>query len=138
MSDKEIKRDENLIAHCGLYCGACPSFMSGKCDGCRGDSAKSAVVYKQCKVKPCCVGNGFFTCADCTIYASTRECKKYNALFPKIASLIEGSDRSQAIEMIKTKGRTELMTFMADRNWVTIKTRDTFFNKRFGKKLNEK
>ena len=30
------------------------------------------------------------------------------------------------------------MTFMADRNWVTIKTRDTFFNKRFGKKLNEK
>ena len=56
----------------------------------------------------------------------------------KIVSWIEGSDRSQAIEMIKTKGRTELMTFMADRNWVTIKTRDTFFNKRFGKKLNEK
>ena len=137
MSDKEAKRDENLIAHCGLYCGACPSFTSGKCDGCRGDSAKSAVVYKQCKVKPCCVDNGFFTCADCTIYASTKACKKYNALFPKIASWIEGSDRSQAIEMIKTKGQTELMTFMADRNWVTIKTKDTFFNKRFGKKLNE-
>ena len=79
MIDKEINKDENLIAHCGLYCGACPSFKSGKCDGCRGNSAKSAVVYKKCKVKPCCADNGFFTCADCTIYASTKACKKYNS-----------------------------------------------------------
>ena len=59
MNDKQINKDENLIAHCGLYCGACPSFISGKCDGCRGNSAKSAIVYKQGKVKPCCVDNGF-------------------------------------------------------------------------------
>jgi len=138
MIDKEINKDENLIAHCGLYCGACPSFKSGKCDGCRGNSAKSAVMYKRCKVKPCCADNGFFTCADCTIYASTKACKKYNALFPKIAAWIESSDRSKAIEMIKIKGRTEFLTFMADKNWVTFKTKDTFFNKWFGKKLNEK
>ena len=137
MNEKDVKRDENLIAHCGLYCGSCPSLTSGKCDGCRGDSEKSAVVYKSCKVKPCCVDNGFFTCADCTIYASTKACKKYNALFPRIASRIEGSDRSKAIDIIKTQGRAALVTFMADRNWVTIKTRDTFFNKRFGKRLNE-
>jgi len=134
----QSRKDENLISHCGLYCGACPSFKSGKCDGCRGDSAKSAIVYKQCKVKPCCVENEFFTCADCTIYASTKECKKYNPLLLKIASWVESSDRSKAIEMIKAKGRTEFLTFMKDKNWVIFKTKDSFFNKKFGKKLNEK
>ena len=138
MTDKEINKDENLIAHCGLYCGACPSFKSGKCEGCRGTSSKCAVLYKQCKVRPCCAGNGFFTCADCTIYASTKECKKYNPLLLKIASWVESSDRSKAIEMIKTKGRAEFLAFMTDRNWVCFKTKDSIFNKRFGKKLNEK
>ena len=136
MTDKEINKDENLIGYCGIYCGECLSFKSGKCGGCRGNSAKAA--YKQCKVKPCCVENGFFTCADCTIYASTKECKKYNPLLLKIASRIEGSDRSKSIEMIKAKGRAEFLTFMTGRNWVIIKTKDTFLNKRYGKKLNEK
>jgi len=138
MNDKQINKDENLIAHCGLYCGACPSFISGKCDGCRGNSAKSAVVYKKCKVKPCCAENGFFTCADCTIYASTKECKKYNPLLLKVTSWVESSDRSKAIEMIKAKGRTEFLAFMRGKNWVVIKTKDSLFNKRLGKRLGEK
>jgi len=138
MKDKEINRDENLIGHCGIFCGECPSYKSGKCDGCRGISAKAAVVYKQCKVKPCCVENGFFTCADCTTYTSTKECKKYNPLLLKIAAWIESSDRSKSIEMIKTKGRAEFLAFMTDRHWVIIKTKDSIFNKRYGKRLNEK
>ncbi|MCL2328466.1 MAG: DUF3795 domain-containing protein [Bacteroidetes bacterium] len=138
MDEKQINKGENLIAYCGLYCGTCPAFTSGKCDGCRGNSAKSAIVYKACKVKPCCVENGFFTCADCTIYTSVKECKKYNPLLLKIASWVESSDRSKAIEMIKTKGRAEFLAFMTDRNWVCFKTKDSIFNKRFGKKVNEK
>ena len=138
MTDKQTNKDENLISHCGLYCSACPSFASGKCDGCRGNSAKSAIVYKKCKVKPCCVENQFFTCADCTIYASTKNCKKYNPLLLKIASWVESSDRSKAIEMIKEKGITEFLAYMKDKNWVIIKTKDSFINKKFGKKLNEK
>jgi hypothetical protein len=130
--------NEQLIAYCGLYCKACPAFASGKCDGCRGDSEKCAVLYKQCQVRPCCIENEFFTCADCTIYASTKECKKYNPLLLKIASWVESSDRSKAIEMIKTKGRAELATFMEDKNWVIFKTKDSFFNKKYGKKMNEK
>ena len=137
ITDKQINKDENLIAYCGLYCGACPSYASGKCDGCRGNSAKSAVVYKACQVKPCCEENEFFTCADCTIYASVKECKKYNPLLLKIASRIECSDRSRAIEMIKTKGRAEFLEFMTERNWVCFKTKDSISNKRFGKKVNE-
>jgi len=137
MADKQINKDENLIAYCGLYCGACPHYTSGKCDGCRGNSAKSAVVYKACQVKPCCAENEFFTCADCTIYASTNECKKYNPLLLKIASWVESSDRSKAIEMIKTKGRADFLTFMTEKNWVCFKTKDSIFNKKFGKKANE-
>ena len=138
MTDKEMNRDENLIAHCGIYCGACPTFSSGKCIGCRGNSPKSAVMFKKCKVKPCCADNGFFTCADCTIYASTKECKKYNPLLLKFASWIESSDRSKSIEMIQTKGTTEFLAYMKEKNWVIIKTKDSLFNKRLGKKLNEK
>ena len=138
MTDNQINKDKNLISHCGLYCSACPSFASGKCDGCKGNSAKSAVVYKKCKVKLCCVENGFFTCADCTIFDSTKKCKKYNPLLLKVAAWIESSDRSKAIEMIKEKGITEFLAFMNEKNWVIIKTKDSFINKKFGKKLNEK
>jgi hypothetical protein len=137
MNEKQVNKDENLIAYCGLYCGACPSFISGKCDGCRTNSAKSAVVYKACKVKPCCVENEFFSCADCTICTSTKECKKYNPLLLKIASWVESSDRSKAVEMIKTNGRAEFVAFMTEKNWVCFKTKDSIFNKRFGKKVNE-
>jgi len=129
---------EELIAYCGLYCKYCPAFMSGKCEGCRKNSMKGSVLYKKCQVKPCCVENGFFTCADCTIYASTKECKKYNPLLLKIASWVESSDRSKAIEILKTKGRTEFTAFMEERNWVCFKTKDSIFNKKFGKKVNEK
>ena len=137
MTDKQINKDENLIAYCGLYCGACPSFTSGKCDGCRSNSAKSAIKFKKCPVKPCCVENEFFTCADCTEFASVKECKKYNPLFLKIASRLEGSDRSKALNMIKEKGRAEFLVFMVSNNWVAFKTKDTLLNKPFGKKVNE-
>jgi hypothetical protein len=132
-----MSANEQLIAYCGLYCGACPSFTSGKCEGCRSNSAKSSVKFKKCPVKPCCAENGFFTCADCTECASVKECKKYNPLFLRIASRLEGSDRSKAVEMIKAKGRIEFLTFMESKNWVAFKTKDTFLNKPFGKKVDE-
>ena len=135
---EQMTGNEQFIAYCGLYCKSCTSFTSGKCEGCRGDSAKSAVLYKQCQVKPCCVENGFFACADCTKYTSTKECKKYNPLLLKFASWLESSDRSKAIAMIKEKGRAEFAAYMEEKNWVIIKTKDTFLNKRYGKRINEK
>lgn len=138
MNQREQTADnEKLIAYCGIYCGACPSFTSDKCEGCRSNSAKSAIKFKKCQVKPCCVENGFFTCADCDKYVSVKECKKYNPLLLRIASKLEGSDRSKAIEMIKTKGRAEFLAFMENKNWVVFKIKDTFLNKPFGKKVNE-
>ena len=70
-------------------------------------------------------------------YGQVKECKKYNPLLFKIASWVESSDRSKAIEMIKTKRRAEFAMFMEDKNWVIIKTKDSFFNERYGKKVNE-
>jgi hypothetical protein len=134
---EQMTNNKQFIAYCGLYCKACPAFISGKCEGCRSNSTKSAVLYKQCQVKPCCVENGFFTCADCTKYASTKDCKKYNPLLLKIASWIEGSDRSKAIEMIKSKGRAEFSAYMEEKNWVCFKIKDSFFNRKYGKKVNE-
>ena len=135
---EQMTDNEPFIAYCGLYCKACPAFVSGKCEGCRVDSAKSAVLYKKCKVKPCCVENGFFTCADCTIYASTKACKKYNPLMLNISSWIGCVNRSKCIDMIKEKGRAEFLAFMEERNWVMFKTKDSFFNRKLGKKVNEK
>jgi hypothetical protein len=130
--------NEQFIGYCGLYCKACPAFKSGKCDGCRVISAKSAVYYKKCEVKSCCAENGFFTCADCTIHASTKDCKKYNPLLLKIQSWIGSVNRSKCIEMIKEKGRAEFLAFMEEKNWVMFKTKETFLNSNFGKKENKK
>ena len=128
---------EQLIGYCGIYCKACQSFTSDKCEGCRSKSEKSSVLYKKCPVKQCCVENIFFTCADCTKHTSTKDCKKYNPLILKIASWIEGHSRSKSIEMIKAKGLTDFVAFMEEKKWVMMKIKDSFFNKRFGKKMNE-
>ena len=128
---------EQFISYCGFYCAACPTYTSGKCEGCKGDSEKCAIGYKNCPVKQCCVENGFFTCADCTKYASTKECKKYNPALIKFGEWVSNTSRRKAIEMIKEKGQSEFLDYMTDKNWVTIKTKDSFMNKKFGKKLNE-
>ena len=138
MTEKQINRDENLISYCGFYCGACPTYISGKCEGCRGDSPKCAVGVKKCQVKQCCVENEFFTCADCTKYESTRECKKYNPLSIKFGEWASSTSSRKGIEMIREKRQAEFLTYMTDKSWVTIKTKDSFVNKKLGKKLNEK
>ena len=129
--------NEQFIAYCGIYCKACQSFTSGKCEGCRSNSEKSTVLYKKCPVKPCCIENNYFTCADCTNHISAKKCKKHNPLLLRIASWIESHSRSKSIEMIKAKGRTEFAAYMEEKKWVIIKTKDSFFYKRFGKKVNE-
>ena len=138
MNTEQLISNENFIAHCGFYCGACPTYLSGKCEGCRGDSPKCAVGMKKCKVKQCCVENGFFSCADCTKFTTTQDCEKYNPLSIKFGEWISNTSRKKAIEMIKAKGQAEFLAYMVDKNWVTVKTKDSFLNKKFGKKLNEK
>ena len=138
MNTEQITANENLISHCGFYCGACPTYLSGKCEGCRGNSPKCAVGMKNCKVKQCCAENGFFTCADCTKFAATKSCKEYNPLFIRFGEWVSSTSRGKAIEMIREKGLTEFLSYMTEKNWVTIKTKDSFVNKKLGKRRNEK
>ena len=137
MEPEPITSNEYLISHCGFYCAACPTFLSGKCEGCRGISPKCAVGVKKCQVKQCCVENGFFTCADCTIFASTKDCKKYNPLSIRLGEWISSTSRRKAIERIREKGRTDFLAYMVDKKWVTVKTKDTFVNKKLGEKREE-
>ena len=138
MNTEQVTSNENLISHCGFYCGACPAYLSGKCEGCRGDSPKCAVGMKKCKVKQCCVESRFFSCADCTKFTTTQDCKKYNPLSIRFGEWISSTSRRKAIEMMREVGHVEFMAYMVDKNWVTIKTKDTFVNKKLGKKREEK
>ena len=68
----KIELDSNLIAKCGLYCGACKSFLNSKCQGCEKNDKAS-----WCKVRQCCLQNKYKSCAECTI-TNYKECSKLN------------------------------------------------------------
>ena len=91
--------DKNLIAYCGLYCGECGKYKSGKCPGCQKNEKVS-----WCTVRKCCIENGKVSCADCKVYVSASECKKFNNIFSKLFGFIFGYDRQASINMIKEKG----------------------------------
>ena len=110
-----------LVSYCGFYCGACPKYTKGDCQGCKGESPKYAVGFKACKVRPCCIENGFSTCADCNKFSSVKDCKIYNPLMIRFGQFITRTNRRKGIEMIKEKGESEFVKYMIDKNWVTIK-----------------
>ncbi len=111
-----------LISYCGFYCGACPKYVKGDCQGCKGEGPKCAVGYKACKVRPCCIEKGINSCADCDEYTSVKDCKIYNPLMIRFGQFITRTNRRKGIEMVKEKGETEFVEYMMDKNWVTIKT----------------
>lgn len=41
MQQKDLIGDEKLVAACGLYCGACHKFLTGKCPGCKENEKAS-------------------------------------------------------------------------------------------------
>ena len=51
------------------------------------------------------------------------DCKKYNTFSMRFFETIFNSNRKHGVAMIKEKGIEEFATFMADKDWVTIKRR---------------
>jgi hypothetical protein len=96
---KEIVSDPNLVAYCGLYCGACGSYLKGRCPGCHEN-----VKAKWCKVRSCCIESKCASCADCTEYADPRACKDFNNFMSKLFGLILRSDRAACVEQIRKLG----------------------------------
>jgi len=98
MKTGEVKIDKNLVAYCGLYCGACRSYLKGKCPGCHEN-----VKATWCKVRQCNMENKYASCADCRIIPLA-ECKKFNNVISKIIGFVFNSDRAAGIQAIKEKG----------------------------------
>ena len=112
---KEIIADEKLIAFCGLYCGACPSYLKGKCLGCK-DNVKAT----WCKVRQCCMENNYSSCADCKIM-ELKDCKKFNNFISKMVGFFLNSNRSACIAKIKEIGYAEYAKDMTCKKCQTIK-----------------
>jgi len=92
---KEIKANKELVALCGLYCGACKKYLNEKCPGCHENSKAS-----WCKIRTCCLENNYLSCADCKEFTNPNDCKKFNNFMAKLFSLIFKSDRAGCIEQI--------------------------------------
>jgi len=115
METKEIKADKNLIGYCGLYCGACNSYLKGKCPGCH-DNVKAT----WCTVRQCNIENGYASCADCQI-TTLKECKKFNNFISKVMGFVFNSDRAACIQSIKEKGYEGFAVDMAAMKRMALK-----------------
>ncbi len=104
---KEIVTDKALVAYCGLYCGACRSYLNGKCPGCAGN-----IKATWCTIRQCCMDNEFKSCADCNLMA-LNSCKKFNNFVGKVFGFVFNSDRAVCIAAIKEKGYSAFATDMA-------------------------
>ena len=96
---REIIADRNLVACCGLYCGACGKYLAEKCRGCRENEKAS-----WCGVRSCCLEHGYAGCADCREFPEVRECGKFNNFIARIIGFVLRSDRAACVRLIREKG----------------------------------
>jgi hypothetical protein len=115
---QNITANEELVACCGLYCGACGKYLKGKCPGC-AKNEKAA----WCKTRSCCLEKGHKSCADCATFTNPKQCKKFHNVVSKAFALIFGSNRPGSIEFIKEKGYAAYAQEMADRKQMSVKSK---------------
>ena len=59
--------DEKLLGKCGFYCGACPTYLAGNCDGCSAEHRKGDCFSFDCVTERklnFCGQCGQFPCDD--------------------------------------------------------------------------
>jgi len=105
-----------LVSFCGLYCGECKKFINKKCRGCE-QNAKAT----WCKVRKCCIDNGYKTCADCAQLDDIKDCKMLNNFISKVFSLVFKTDRVASLKYIKEIGLEGYAKEMAEKKQVSIK-----------------
>lgn len=86
------------IAACGLFCGTCRKFAKGSCPGCHPNERAS-----WCKVRACCIGHGWQSCAECTLML-LESCGKFNNFIARIFGFVFRSDRRGCVERIREVG----------------------------------
>jgi hypothetical protein len=113
---KPIVSDANLVAYCGLYCGACGAYRRGRCPGCHENKKAT-----WCKVRTCCIENRYSSCAQCASVTDPRDCRKFNNFISKLFGLIFRSDRRACIAQIRDKGLQGHAELMAGGGTHTIR-----------------
>lgn len=111
---KQITADTGHIAACGLYCGACRKYLADKCSGCK-DNKKA----EWCKIRSCCLANGYSTCAGCS--KDVANCSKFSNLIGKVFAFLFNSDREACIRYIKENGEQAFAKEMSERKCQTMK-----------------
>ena len=115
MANEDIKADKDLVAMCGLYCGACGKYLKGRCPGCT-DNEKAS----WCKVRACCIENEYKTCAECKTYDDFKDCKNLNNFMAKFFALFFNSNRPACLREIKKNGRKKFADEMARTGKMTL------------------
>ena len=113
---KEIVSDPSLVGYCGLYCGACRAYLSGRCPACH-DNEKA----KWCKIRSCCLVNEYASCADCADFTDPNDCKKFDNLFSRFFGLVFNSNRKACVDLAREKGLRPYAAYMAEKKLVTIR-----------------
>ena len=117
---KEVTSSKDLVAYCGLYCGACGAHLKGRCPGCH-ENAKA----RWCKIRTCCGEHAYATCADCKEYADPRDCEQFNNLIVKLLSLLFNSNRPAGVLKIRELGVEGFAAFMAEKKLMKLPRRGT-------------
>ncbi len=106
---RKVTASSELVACCGLYCGACGAYLREKCQGCGKSESRS-----WCKVRACCGEKGISTCAECGEFTDPMLCKKFNSFISRMIGLITRSDRAACIRQIREIGREPFAVKMAE------------------------
>lgn len=106
---REVTKDPMLVAYCGLYCGACGSYLKGRCEGCHEN-----VKASWCKVRSCCMEHQYGSCAECKEFTDPNECRKFNNLISKVVGFVLNSNRQACVLKIREMGVEDFASFMAE------------------------
>jgi hypothetical protein len=107
---RQIVADKNLIARCGLYCGACRRYLREQCPGCH-ENAKAG----WCKVRTCCIDRQYASCADCSEHTDPMACGKFNNVISRLFGFVFRSDRAACVAAIRQNGPEAFASDMARR-----------------------
>ncbi len=112
---KDITANPDLVAFCGLYCGACNAYLRDRCPGCHENEKAT-----WCKVRSCCREAKYSSCAECGKFDDPKECKKFHNFFSRAIGLVLRSDRAACISQIKAMGLQGHAEDMASKKRQTI------------------
>ncbi len=115
---KEITVDKELVAYCGLYCGACRAYLKGRCPGCHENTKAT-----WCKVRTCCGDHAYATCAECEEFTNPNDCRMFNNFIGKVIGVLLNSNRQACVLKVRELGLEGFAAFMAERKRQTLPRR---------------